>query len=90
LQCILDSVESDTLDVVSLNKRIKWAMERRASRISHSPSTPKISNVQEKSRGLFPLRLRNAKRYIDKRIALIGYDNSILLLVVFCFFFLPF
>jgi ubiquinone biosynthesis monooxygenase Coq6 len=56
---------------VDLAKEIQWGLERVAGQRTQ-PWPPEILSVEEGSRALFPLKLRNVDRLVAPRAALIG------------------
>lgn len=55
------------------DKNLKLEAEWGATRFkSTDPSPPRVKSIASGSRNAFPLRLRNAEKYIEDRIVLIG------------------
>ncbi|ORX78560.1 ubiquinone biosynthesis hydrox [Basidiobolus meristosporus CBS 931.73] len=51
---------------------IAWREEQTGQVTKHHSLPPKVVNIQDKSRASFPFRLRNAERYVEERLALVG------------------
>ncbi|KAJ3276834.1 DNA replication licensing factor mcm8 [Terramyces sp. JEL0728] len=68
LQYILDNIDNDGKCSVDIFNEAQWGREEFASKF-HPPT---VLDVQEHSRGAFPLRIRHADTYVADRIALVG------------------
>lgn len=81
VEFLCTQISKDGAPQVDFAVEIAWARERvgtRAMNVGRKEkfTPPTVSEVVEKSRAAFPLRLRNSENYIADRVALIGYVRS--------------
>ncbi|KAK9766858.1 putative ubiquinone biosynthesis monooxygenase [Basidiobolus ranarum] len=72
LDYLYTQISEDGQSLSDISGEIEWREEQSGQVAVHRNLPPTVFNVQDKSRASFPFRLRNAERYVEDRLALVG------------------